>query len=140
MSLNVDAVMTPDVQVARLDDLVGEVRERMVADGIGALPVVDGEGALVGIVTATDLVEEHPALLAVSEVMSDRVLTVPRYDGVHIAARVMRNHRVHHVVVTEGHDIAGMVSSFDLLRLVEEHRFVMKNPPTESVRKGSARA
>ena len=140
MSLDVDAVMTPDVEVASPNDLVGEVRQRMIDGGIGALPVVDGAGELVGIVTANDLVEEHPAQLAISEVMSDRVLTVPRYDGVHIAARVMRNHKVHHVVVTDGHEIAGMVSSFDLLRLVEEHRFVMKSPPTESVRKGSKRA
>ena len=140
MSLNVDVVMTPDVEVARPTDLVGEVRDRMVADEIGALPVVDAGGELVGIITASDLVEEHPAMLSISEVMSDKVLTVPRYDGVHIAARIMRNHKVHHVVVTEGHDIAGMVSSFDLLRLVEEHRFVMKNPPTESTRKGSKRA
>lgn len=140
MSLDVDAVMTPDVEVAGPNDLVGEVRQRMLDGGIGALPVVDGGGSLVGIVTANDLVEEHPAQLAISEVMSDRVLTVPRYDGVHIAARIMRNHKVHHVVVTDGHDIAGMVSSFDLLRLVEEHRFVMKNPPTESVRKGAKRA
>ncbi len=43
------------------------------------------------------------------------------------------------VVVTEENKVVGLVSSFDLLRLVEDHRFVMKNPPTESKKKGGQR-
>ena len=68
----------------------------------------------------------------ISQFMSTDVYTVPRYDQPHIAARVMRNHHLHHVVVTEDKLVVGMVSSFDLLRLVEEHRFTMKQGPTPS--------
>jgi hypothetical protein len=32
-----------------------------------------------------------------------------------------------------------VLSSFDLLKLVEDHRFVLKNAPTTSDRKGSKR-
>jgi signal-transduction protein with cAMP-binding, CBS, and nucleotidyltransferase domain len=48
----------------------------------------------------------------------------------------MRNHNLHHVVVTDEKKIVGLLSSFDFLRLIEEHRFVMKNAPTESTRHG----
>ena len=41
----------------------------------------------------------------------------------------MRKHRVNHVIVTHEKKIVGILSSFDLLQLVEEHRFVMKNAP-----------
>lgn len=139
MGVTVEQLMSDEVEVVEQTAVVGDLRERMLARGIHALPVVDGEGHALGIVTSSDLVEEHPAELAVTEVMSANVFTVPRYDGVHIAARVMRNHRIHHVVVTEHQRVVGIVSSFDLLRLVEEHRFEMKNPPTESVRRGNKR-
>jgi hypothetical protein len=43
------------------------------------------------------------------------------------------------VVVTHEKKVVGVLSSFDLLKLVEGHRFVAKNPPTESRRKGSTR-
>lgn len=139
MNMKVDDLMVRDVVVARPTDVVGELRDRMMDNGISALPVVDGAGHPIGIVTATDLLEEHPPQLGVVEVMSTKVLVVPRYEDVHIAARVMRNHHIHHVVVTEGREVVGVLSSFDLLRLVEEHRFVMKQPPTESVRHGNQR-
>ena len=35
-------------------------------------------------------------------------------------------------IVTEDKKVVGMVSSFDLLRLVEDHRFTMKQGPTPS--------
>lgn len=140
MNVKVDELMVDDVTVVSPSAVVGELRDLMLDGGFHALPVVDDAGHPVGIVTASDLVEEHPPELGVLEVMSDKVFTVPRYDDVHIAARVMRNHRIHHVVVTEGQRVVGIISSFDLLRLVEEHRFVMKPGPTESTRKGSKRA
>jgi signal-transduction protein with cAMP-binding, CBS, and nucleotidyltransferase domain len=86
-------------------------------------------------VTTTDLVADTPADVPVAQIMTRDVLTVPRYADVHVAARVMRNHHVHHLVVTHEHRVVGIVSSFDLLRLVEDHRFVMKNGPTESTRR-----
>ena len=71
--------------------------------------------------------------------MTDGVYSVPQYDDVSTAARVMRNHRIHRVVVTHEKKVVGMLTSFDLLKLVEEHRYVAKNPPTVSSRKGSKR-
>ena len=62
--------------------------------------------------------------------MSEPVFTVPRYGQPHLAARIMRNHHIHHVVVTEGKKVVGIVSAYDLLRLVEEHRYVEKGAPT----------
>ena len=78
--------------------------------------------------------EKLPDDTLISRIVDPKVYTVPRYDGVHIAARIMRNHKIHHLVVTEEKKIVGILSSFDLLKLVEEHRFTMKNAPAESKR------
>ena len=71
--------------------------------------------------------------------MSDGVFTVPQYSDVSLAARMMRNHKIHHVVVTHEKLVVGLISSYDLLKLVEDHRFAMKNPPGESKQKGGKR-
>ncbi len=64
--------------------------------------------------------------------MTKNVLTIPKYSSIHIAARIMRNHNIHHLVVTHEKKIVGVLSSFDLLALLEKHRFVSKNAPTAS--------
>ena len=51
----------------------------------------------------------------------------------------MRNHNIHRVVVTHEKQVVGMLSAFDLLKLVEDHRYVAKNAPTQSKRKGGKR-
>jgi CBS domain-containing protein len=47
-----------------------------------------------------------------------------------VAARIMRNHKIHHLMVTDEKKLIGIISSFDLLKLVEGHRFEIKNPAT----------
>ena len=64
--------------------------------------------------------------------MTERVYKVPAYNEVSVAARVMRKHKIHHVVVTDEQRVVGMVSSFDLLALVDGNRFQLTHGPTES--------
>src|SRR3712207_3908588 len=66
-------------------------------------------------------------------VMTSEVYTIPQYNDIHHTARLMRNHKIHHVV-TQEKKVVGVLSSFDLLKLVEQHRFVMKAGPTPSRR------
>ena len=117
---------------------VGHARALMKEHDVSALPLVTPDGELAGIVTASDLIEDHADGKPVSTFAKKRVFTVRPDDGPHVAARIMRNHGLHHVVVLDRDDsgsrVTGMVSSFDLLRLVEDHRFVMKNAPTPSKR------
>ena len=131
MNVTVAELMSSEIVVSRPDETVSVVRERMLEHGIHALPVVDDAGHAVGIVTSTDLLPGHDDDRLVSSICSRKVYVVPQYSAVHVAARVMRNHRLHHVVVTHEKKVVGVLSSFDLLELVEEHRFTLKNPPAK---------
>jgi len=131
MQTKIADVMQSTVVTSDRGDSVGHVRQLMTREGISSVPVVSPDGEVVGIVTTSDLAEGHGDETPISELMGDHVYTVPAYNPVHIAARVMRNHHIHHVVVTHEKKVVGIVSSFDLLKLVEEHRFVMKNAPTQ---------
>jgi len=139
MNVKVDDLMIQQVITVQPHHTVDRLRRLMETNQVHAVPVVDSDGQLVGIVSSNDLVSELKGGTPISQIMTDRVYTVPRYDDVHIAARIMRNHRIHHVVVTHEQKIVGILSSFDLLKLVEEHRFAIKNAPTKSSRRGSKR-
>jgi CBS domain containing-hemolysin-like protein len=109
--------MTSEVQTVATSDVVGPVRDLMLDGGIHAVPVLDLSGAVVGIITSSDLVEEHAPQLGVTSVMSDNVLTVGPGDTLVAAARTMLDAHIHHLVVMgDGAEVRGIVSSFDLLR------------------------
>jgi CBS domain-containing protein len=139
MNVKVHEVMTASVVTTKPHASIGHVRGLMKRNKIGSIPVVDSDGHPVGIVSSTDLIMELRSVAPVSTIMTEKVLTVPKYDEVSTAARVMRNHKIHHVVVTHEKQVVGVLSSFDLLRLVENHRFVAKEPPTAPTRKRSKR-
>ncbi len=130
VNIEIDQVMHEPVLTAQPHQTVQQIRRLMAKHDVSALPVVDTEGAPVGMVTASDLLDDHADGVTAKNIMSQPVYTVPRYDGPHIAARIMRNHHLHHVVVTEGKKAVGIVSAYDLLRLVEDHRFTAKPAPT----------
>ncbi len=131
--------MTKSVIIAQPHQSVEHVRNMLERNSINSVPVVDSDGLPIGIVSSTDLVQELKPAAPISQIMTEKVYTVPQYDDTSIAARVMRNHKIHHVVVTHEQKVVGMLSAFDLLQLVESHRYVAKNAPTPSKRKGGKR-
>lgn len=139
MNAKIDDLMTAQVMTTTPHQTFAHVKKILRDHHASCIPVVDSDHKPIGMVTASDLLTDRADSVPVSDFMSKNVLTVPKYGDVSLAARVMRNHKIHHVVVTEENKVVGLVSSFDLLRLVEDHRFVMKNPPTESKKKGGKR-
>ena len=139
MNVKVDELMTASVVTAEPHQSIEHVRQMLENNSISAVPVVDTSKHPVGIVSLTDLAHDLKAGAPISSIMTEKVYTVPRYEDVSIAARVMRNHGIHRVVVTHEQRVVGMLSAFDLLKLVEGHRFVAKNAPTPSKRKSKKR-
>jgi CBS domain-containing protein len=100
-------------------ETAAQARELLRTYRVSALPVEDDARRAVGIVTATDLAQAGEDAL-IRDVMTTGVFTVPKLAEAHVAARLMRRHRVHHLLVTEGGSAVGIISSFDLLRVVED--------------------
>ena len=139
MNVKVRDLMTESVITVEPHATIDRVRRILHRNKVGALPVVDPDGQPVGIVSATDLVPSLDGDSRVSAVMTEKVYTVPKYDDVSVAARIMRNHKIHRLVVTHEQRVVGMITTFDLLELVQGHRWIPKNPPSEPQRKKSKR-
>jgi len=129
MNVTIQELMVHQVMTATPHQTSEHVRSVLSEHSGSCIPIVDSDGEPVGIVSATDFLDDHPAGTPVSQFMTQKVYTVPQYADPSLAARIMRKHKIHHVVVTHEKKVVGIISSFDLLKLVEEHRFVMKNAP-----------
>ena len=87
--------MTESVVTTNRNASIDEVRRLMEEHGVGAIQVVDQAGQPVGIISSNDRLRDVDPGSPVGMVMTDGVYTVPKYDDVSIAARVMRNHKIH---------------------------------------------
>jgi CBS domain-containing protein len=103
---------------------VAEAARVMATTGIGTLPVIDRTGRLVGLVAETDILrlaaERRAGIrgLAVEDVMTRDVITVPAEAPLEAALNVMERARVRHMPVCDGQGrLLGLVGLIDLLRL-----------------------
>ena len=110
------AVMSTDVQSVNSVDSVERVREFLAHQQLGAATVLDEAGELCGIVSTSDVVNALDGRVA--RVMSTELCTMATGVTATDAAAQMLEHRIHHIVVTESGEVVGMVSSFDLLRVL----------------------
>lgn len=88
---------------------------------IGALPVVDGDGRLVGVISERDVIRALAASKGdartqkVSELMTRDVATCTRATAVKDAARLMDKRHIRHLPVMEGSRVVDMVSLRDVV-------------------------
>ena len=135
MTVKIADLMAKRVITATPHQNVGHVRDMMERNRVHSIPVVGPEKEPLGIVTTVDLARRVKDASPVSRIMSRDVSVVPAYNDVHVAARIMRKRKIHHVVVTHEKKVVGLISSFDLLKLVEGHRYIAKDAPTPPKRR-----
>lgn len=139
-------VMTREPISVQVKEAALDAWKRMLAHGVKALPVVDDQGVVVGLLTSEDLVERaglsarlavaqrldeetlqtemellRRSGLRVEEVMSQPPITVRAEDSLGLAAARMVRHAITRLpVVDEQGRLIGMISRLDVLRQVME--------------------
>lgn len=119
----VEDVMTKPVETATPGEDLGEAAARMALKRIDCLPVVEGD-ALVGIITATDVLAERGRLFfksgklsvpSVATVMRQRVKSVGEDEDLFDAIALMVDSDVRHLPVTDSDKrVIGMLSDRDV--------------------------
>jgi len=105
---------------AEANQTVLEVAKMMVEHNIGAVPVLQGVH-LTGIFSERDLMSrvvaagKNPALIAVSQVMTEDPLTVAPNDSLETCMTLMKRHGFRHLPVCAGRELKGVVSLRDIL-------------------------
>jgi CBS domain-containing membrane protein len=129
--MRVRDIMTAQVVVVDAADSLKVVDDIMKWKHVRHLPVVDGEGELVGLVTHRDLLRacvssiadishrEQDALLRgipVRQVMRTEMYTVEPDSDVRRAAEIMLDHKIGCVLVVEGRRLVGILTEADFVR------------------------
>lgn len=125
--------MRQEVQTINPDEDLLKAWRMMMVYRVRHLPVVDGSGALVGIVSDRDIKkhalpeesgrtilarQQHMEQLPVSQVMIRKVITVPRDLPMEAAAQIMIDHHFDSLPVTEEGNLVGILTSTDFLKYV----------------------
>ena len=123
----VDLMQGPVTTVGR-DATVGEAIITLADGHISAMPVVDGLGRMIGVLSTTDVLEAEAAAsdhaareqlfndTRVEELMTTRPLTIAPDADVREAARQMLYGDVHRLFVEEEGRLVGVVSRTDVVR------------------------
>jgi predicted transcriptional regulator len=145
---SISELMNPHVVSARPGMSVAEVSKLLATHGISGAPVIDDSGKILGVVSQSDLVRQTDQPTTVGEsgrfftdmneyrdlanlprdlsdapvesLMSKEVYSVSRDSSAAMGASIMRERKVHRLLVTDQGVLVGVVSSLDLLRVVEE--------------------
>lgn len=129
----VGELMSPEPIVVWAEAPLAEAARMLDEHHIHGLPVVDGLGGLVGVISQTDMLRARSTEelwsrwpgLRVRHLMTSPALTIEADAGIAEAASRMERERVHRLVVVgpNGSAPIGVISTTDLVRaMVEEAR------------------
>ena len=141
-------VMRKRVVSIKPEMLVQEVAKVFDDKGISGAPVIDNHGHLLGVVSKSDLVHhqrdgegdhfsfykagsgvevlpkgyhmELPDRTRVREIMTPMIIQAEESTPVPDIAKMMRKKHIHRVFIMEGKKMIGVVTTMDLLKLMEE--------------------
>ncbi len=134
-SIKVQQIMTGQVQTVREDEPVRNAVDTMRKLDIRTLPVVDDEGALVGIVGIRDIVnynwnggrretkgeisgEKSPVEVKVGSLASGAVVTIAPDATLNDAVKLMSSKKVSALPVVQKDKMVGILTLYDLVELV----------------------
>ena len=113
--MNVGEIMTRDVISVTEDASVREVARLLDGHRISGLPVCDGQGHMVGLISEFDLIAK-PEARSAGEAMTRDVISVMEDTSVDQVRYLLVQRRIKRVPVLRGQKLVGIVSRADLVR------------------------
>lgn len=147
--LTAQEIMTREVVTVTVETSLKELASKFVETKHSNMPVVDGAGKLIGVISETDLIEQQkplhiPTVMAlfdgvfyldsekrfkeqvdrvtattVGELCDRKPVTCSPESTVREIAGLMSKHKVHLLPVVEADEMIGVVARLDLIRAME---------------------
>jgi CBS domain-containing protein len=126
MAVTAREIMTADPVCVRSSDSVLDAAMRMAELDIGSLPICGEDNKLKGLITDRDIVvkviaeAKDPRAVHVGELAQGEAITVGADDSAEEILATMRQHQVRRLLVTDGHDLVGIVALADVARTLSD--------------------
>jgi CBS domain-containing protein len=111
--MNVSDIMTTHVITVDDNTRIEDAARLLARHRISGLPVVNGSGTLIGVVTEYDLLAKSGA--SVADIMSRSVISVTPETNAEDVAHLLADRRVRRVPVLDSGRLVGIVSRSDLV-------------------------
>jgi CBS domain-containing membrane protein len=127
-NLHVRDVMTSEVFTVRADESIAALQEVMRKNRIRHVPVVDDDGAVLGVVSQLDVLERSffDEDDQVTDIMAWNVKTIDADDDVATAATIMLDNQYGCLPVVEEGVLAGILTEADFVKSVARGRAVRR--------------
>ena len=137
MTLHAADVMIKDVVTVAETMPLKEITILFKEKRITGAPVVDTNGELVGVISETDIIRKTTSIGAWSpstagQIMTRNAVTVAPDESLQRVCELMFNRRIHRVVVAEGRQIRGIITTMDILRAIATHLHLTRQDTFES--------
>ncbi len=124
-TIKVEEFMSTDLFTVQDDALIELVAEIMDWRKIRYMPVEDGKGMLVGLITSRKLLRHFAHcykivgkdLMSVKDIMIEKPLTVTPETSIIDAMAKMRNNKIGCLPVVKGKELVGIITEMDFLRI-----------------------
>ena len=114
--MNVSEIMTTNVVSVHDKSTLEDAARLLARHRISGLPVLDGEGKLVGLITEFDMIAKDGATVA--DLMSRSVISVSPDTPIDEVAHLLAHRRIRRVPVLHGDRLVGIVSRSDLVQQI----------------------
>ena len=126
MTLLASDVMVKDVITVSDATPLKDVTKMFGEKRITGVPVVNAANELVGVLSETDIIRKTTSIGAWSpktagQIMTKPAVTVEPNETLQRVCELMHNRRIHRVVVAEGTQIKGIITTMDILRAIAVH-------------------
>lgn len=121
VSRPISEVMEQILWTVHAEDSIERVEQILAEQGLSSAPVVGSNGAIVGMIGQTELVQFHiegknPKAVQAWEISRIKSFEVSPGDSVEDVAKLMAENKVENISVTECGRLKGIVSTQDLLQ------------------------
>jgi len=108
---------------------VRDIAMQLVANGFSGMPVAERDGTVIGVITEADILRaltegKQLETLAAEDIMTKNVISVDLETPMPDVMKVLQDHHILRVPVTDRGKLVGIISRIDLIRTVLEPEFM----------------
>ena len=121
MNPTISSLMQRKVWSVDIDASIAEVERLFAERRLSWAPVLESKRTAIGVISAADLTQfnaqaRHPESVRAWQLCTYKPISVGPETPIGEVARLMVEHQIHHVIVSDRSGIVGVVSSMDFVR------------------------
>lgn len=128
MNVKIKDLMKANVCSIKHNQTVGRAKRIFKNNNFNVLPVMKDD-ELVGIISQSDILLAESDFEQIHTFMKTKLVTISQYKNISDAAKLMKTHHIHHLIVTHEKQMIGIISTYDLLEVLHKriYKYVDNN-------------